>query len=61
MKKFDFNEYHNQYDKEHYKQFKAKLKPEEKQKLDNLIKKHNYSSNRDFLLKCIEYLERNKI
>ncbi len=58
MEKFNFNKYRNQYDKDHYKQFKAKLKPEEKEKLDYLIKANGIKSNREFLLKCIEFLEK---
>jgi len=60
MEKFDFEKYRNQYDKDHYKQFKAKLKPEEKEKLDQLIKCHGFNNNRQFLLACIEYLDKKK-
>lgn len=38
---FNKREYDNNYDKEHYSQFKAKLKKEEKKELDEFLKKNN--------------------
>ncbi len=36
------------------------MKESEKEELVNLIKKNGYNSNREFLLKCIEILKKEK-
>lgn len=38
---FNKREYDNNYEKEHYSQFKAKLNKEEKQELDKFLEKNN--------------------
>ena len=40
-KSFDKKKYDNEYSKEHYKQFKVKLKNEEKEELDKLLDQEN--------------------
>lgn len=49
---FNKREYDNNYDKEHYSQFKAKLKIEEKESLDNLLENENMTKT-DFLKQSI--------
>ena len=49
---FNKREYDNNYEKEHYSQFKVKLKIEEKENLDNLLEKENITKT-DFLKQSI--------
>lgn len=56
-KKFNQQEYKNQYNKDNYKQFKVHLRNEEKNELDLLITKNGFQSNAEFLRKCIEIMK----
>lgn len=59
---FNQNEYIQSWKEKHkVKKWVADLKEDEKIKLDKLIKKRGFSSNKVFLLKCIELLEEDKI
>lgn len=56
---FNKREYDNNYDKEHYSQFKAKLKIEEKESLDNLLENENMTKT-DFLKQSIYEFKKGK-
>ena len=56
MKKFNQNEYINDYKKEHYSQFKVDLKKEEKKELDELLNTVNLTK-KDFLLNSVSKLK----
>lgn len=56
--KFNFQEYQNQYDKEHYSAFKVKLKKDKKKELDDLLDKLGITKT-DFLRNAIEELKKN--
>lgn len=59
--KFDEKKYKNEYDKEHYSQFKVKFKKEEKKELDELLALHNITKT-EFLKKAIlDYKEELKM
>lgn len=49
--------YKNDFDKENYKQFKAKLKPEEMIEINNFLEKNNMNK-REFVLIAKKILER---
>lgn len=57
--KFNFQEYQNQYDKEHYFAFKVKLKKEEKKELDDLLDKLGMTKA-EFLRNAIEELKKSQ-
>ena len=58
--KFDFNKYRNEYDKEHYSQFKAKLKKQDMEELNELLKKYGINKTQ-FVMKAKEKLERGRL
>lgn len=45
MSDFNQKEYIKQYDKEHYKQFKCKVKIKEMERINKLLKEHNMSKH----------------
>ncbi len=57
--KFNFQEYQNQYDKDHYSAFKVKLKKKEKKELDDLLEKLGITKA-DFLRNAINELKKNQ-
>lgn len=59
-KKFNKVKYNQQYNKEHYKQFKTELKAKEKEELDKLLKENNLSKV-EFIRKAKELLEKGKL
>lgn len=56
--KFNQQKYQQEYAQKHYSVWKSNLHKDKKIKLDRLIKENGYCSNTDFLLKCIEILEK---
>lgn len=54
------SKYANDYIKKHYIQVLIKLKPDEKKRLDRILKKHKLS-RRLFLLDIIERVENNEV
>lgn len=50
--------YKNEFDKKNYKQFKAKLKPEEMEKVNQFLKNNNMNK-REFILKAYYLLNKN--
>ena len=58
-KKFDQSKYIDDYNKKNYKTVKLRLKFNEKEELDNIMKKNNIKSYREMILKFIEIM-RNK-
>ncbi len=60
MSDFNQKEYIKVWKKENYKQFKVELKKDEKEKLDNELKKNNLSGS-DFVRIALNYLIEGKI
>ena len=60
-KEFDQIKYINDYNKKNYKAIQFRLKLEEKEELDTLMKKNNIVSYRELILKIIEYMKSKKI
>lgn len=60
-KEFDQIKYINDYNKKNYKSIQFRLKLEEKEELDTLMKKNNIVSYRELILKTIEYMKSKKI
>ena len=60
-KEFDQIKYINDYNKKNYKAIQFRLKLEEKEELDTLMKKNNIVSYRELILKTIEYMKSKKI
>lgn len=60
-KEFDQIKYINDYNKKNYKAIQFRLKLEEKEELDTLMKKNNIGSYRELILKTIEYMKSKKI
>lgn len=54
---FNQKEYNKQYDKDNYKQFKAKLKPEEMEEVNDFLKQNNMNK-RELVLYAINLLKR---
>lgn len=59
MKEFNQNRYIQEYNKEHYKHFNVRLKKDEYEKLEELLKEKSLSKP-DFLRKAIENLEKER-
>lgn len=59
MKEFNQKKYIQEYNKEHYKPFNVRLKKDEYEKLEELLKEKNLSKP-DFLRKAIENLEKER-
>ena len=57
-KKFDQSKYIDDYNKKNYKTVKLRLKFNEKEELDNIMKKNNIKSYREMILKCIEIMKK---
>ncbi|HIU22677.1 MAG TPA: hypothetical protein IAD49_03750 [Candidatus Fimihabitans intestinipullorum] len=57
MNKKELREYKNQFDKDNYKQFKAKLKPEELDQINEFLAKNNMNK-RELVLEAKKILER---
>ena len=55
-KKFDQSKYIDDYNKKNYKTVKLRLKFNEKEELDNIMKKNNIKSYREMILKFIEIM-----
>ena len=60
-KEFDQIKYINDYNKKNYKAIQFRLKLEEKEELDTLMKKNNIRSYRELILKTIKYMKSKKI
>ena len=60
-KEFDQIKYINDYNKKNYKSIQFRLKLEEKEELDTLMKKNNIRSYRELILKTIKYMKSKKI
>lgn len=58
-KEFNQLEYIKNYDKEHYSRFSAKLKKEEFQELNDILKKNNLTKS-DFIRQAKKILEKNE-
>ncbi|MBR2840708.1 MAG: hypothetical protein IKF01_02430 [Bacilli bacterium] len=58
--KFNKREYDREYSKEHYSQFKAKLKKDDMVELNGLLKKYNLNKTQ-FVMKAKELLEKGKL
>lgn len=58
-KEFNQKEYIKEYQKENYKQFKTKLKPNEMEEINDFLKENNMSK-REFILKSKKLLEKCK-
>ena len=56
-KKFDQSKYIDDYNKKNYKTVKLRLKFNEKDELDNIMKKNNIKSYREMILKFIEIMK----
>ena len=56
-KKFDQSKYVDDYNKKNYKTVKLRLKFNEKEELDNIMKKNNIKSYREMILKFIEIMK----
>lgn len=56
-KKFDQSKYIDDYNKKNYKTVKLRLKFNEKEELDNIMKKNNIKSYREMILKFIEIMK----
>lgn len=54
---FNQQEYINNYNKKNYKNISCRIKEEQKQEFDNLIKKNGFKSYNDFITKCIEIMK----
>ena len=62
MKKaFNQIKYINDYNKKNYKSIQFRLKLEEKEELDTLMKKNNIGSYRELILKTIDYMKSKKL
>lgn len=59
-KEFNQIDYIKKYNKTNYKQIKFYLKPEEKEKLDSIMKKNNMKSYREMILSYINELEKSQ-
>lgn len=55
-KKFDQSKYIDDYNKKNYKTIKLRLKFNEKEELDDIMKKNNIKSYREMILKFIEIM-----
>lgn len=53
---FNKREYDNNYDKEHYSQFKAKLNKDEKKEIDDFLEKNNLTK-REFIRKSYKIMK----
>lgn len=60
-KEFDQIKYINDYNKKNYKAIQFRLKIEEKEELDTLMKKNNIGSYRELILKTIDYMKSKKL
>ena len=60
-KEFDQIKYINDYNKKNYKAIQFRLKLEEKEELDTLMKKNNIGSYRELILKTIDYMKSKKL
>ena len=58
-KEFNQNEYIKEYNKKHYSYLKVQLKKEEKEELDQLLKKLNISKP-EFIRQCINLFKQGK-
>lgn len=56
-KKFDQSKYIDDYNKKNYKTVKLRLKFNEKEELDNIMRKNNIKSYREMILKFIEIMK----
>ena len=56
-KEFDQKKYIKEYQKENYKQFKATLKPEEMEKVNEFLKQNNMNK-REFVLTAYKILQK---
>lgn len=56
-KKFDQSKYINDFNKKNYKAIQFRLKKDEKEELDALMKKNNIKSYREMILKCIKIMK----
>ena len=56
-KKFDQSKYIDDYNKKNYKTVKSRLKFNEKEELDNIMRRNNIKSYREMILKFIEIMK----
>lgn len=56
-KEFNQKEYIKEYQKENYKQFKTKLKPNEMEEINEFLEKNNMNK-REFILKAYKILQK---
>lgn len=59
-KEFNQKEYIKEYQKENYKQFKTKLKPDEMEEVNRFLEKNNMNK-REFVLKGCELMKMNNL
>lgn len=60
QEKFNQKDYIREYNKQHYSQFKANIKKQEMEELNELLKKYHMNKTQ-FILKAKELLKQNKL